>query len=96
VLVELAFWAVAAPLGNLLVLSDGRDDTAKLIGGGVIFLNVVRLLAPLKVPRAVVALLQHVRSLPLVRVIAPGGRCRGPGAYSGKAAPGPAQFWLRG
>jgi hypothetical protein len=54
VAVEAAFWAVAAPLAALLSSTvDGDNSQPVLVGGAVVFLNVVRLFAPLKVAAAV-------------------------------------------
>ena len=60
VLVELAFWAVAGPVayasyrvadGTWLDLSDPIDK-AKLLGGGTLFVNLVRFLVPLRLGAA--------------------------------------------
>ena len=54
VAVEVAFWAVAAPLAAYLSSTvDGDNAQPILVGGAVAFLNVVRLFAPLKVGAAV-------------------------------------------
>ena len=54
VAVEAAFWAVAAPLGAFLAGTvDGDNSQPVLVGGAVVFLNVVRLFTPLKVAAAV-------------------------------------------
>ena len=60
VIIELAFWAIAAPLafawykvaeGTWLDLSDPVDK-AKLFGAGAVFINVVRLFVPLRLAAA--------------------------------------------
>jgi hypothetical protein len=60
VIIELAFWAVAAPVaftwykvaeGTWLDLSDPTDK-AKLFGAGAVFINVVRLFVPLRLAAA--------------------------------------------
>jgi len=60
VIVELAFWAIAAPVaftwykvaeGTWLDLSDPTDK-AKLFGAGAVFINVVRLFVPLRLAAA--------------------------------------------
>ena len=54
VAVEAAFWAVAAPLAAFLSSTvDGDNSQPVLVGGAVVFLNVVRLFTPLKVAAAV-------------------------------------------
>jgi PAP_fibrillin len=54
VAVEAAFWAVAAPLAAFLSSTvEGESSQPVLVGGAVVFLNVVRLFTPLKVGAAV-------------------------------------------
>ena len=70
VAVEAAFWAVAAPLGAFLASQTQDSENAQgiLVGGAVVFLNVVRLFTPLKVGAAVLL-------APTVeRLLAGGGR----------------------
>jgi hypothetical protein len=60
-MVELAFWAVAAPLGAYL--ASNVDEAPALVAGGVVFLNGVRLFAPLKIGAALLLAPQVERLL---------------------------------